>query len=222
MTNELFFDIETIPCQAPDSLAEFRAAVTAPAQYKKQDSIDVWLHDNREAEGEKAWLSTSFDGGLGQICIIGWAFGDGPPYTAVVDDLSPDAESHVLRQFFQAVSDSGAGTKFVGHNIIGFDIPFLWKRAMMLGVKPSWCFPRNPKPWGDTVADTMLLWDPSQRSGGSMERLCKLLEIPGKGDMDGSKVWPMVRDGRIADVAAYCGGDVWRTREMYRRMTFSG
>ena len=217
---EFFFDIETIPCQAPDALDEFRAAVTAPGQYKKADSIAEWLRENREAEAEKAWLNTSFDGGMGQICCIGFAVDDGDPHTYFVEDLSRDAERQMLEHFFCAVEDAAAGTKFVGHNIIGFDLPFIWKRAMVLNVKPPWRFPRNPKPWGDAVADTMLLWDASQRAGGSMDRLCRLLGIPGKGDMDGSKVWPMVRDGRIAEVATYCGGDVWRTREMYSRMTF--
>ena len=221
MSNELFFDIETIPCQAPDSLAEFRAAVTPPGTYKKQDSIDVWLHDNRDAEGEKAWLNTSFDGGLGQICVIGWALDDEEPCAYVVDDLSPESEIQALEDFFCAVTDAGAGLRFVGHNVIDFDLPFIWKRAMVLGVKPPRHFPRNPRPWGESVADTMLLWDQSQRAGGSMERLCKLLGIPGKGGMDGSQVWPMVRDGRIDEVGAYCAGDVSRTRAMYRRMTFA-
>jgi len=39
-------------------------------------------------------------------------------------------------------------------------------------------------------------------------------------EIDGSKVWDFIREGRIADVAAYCGGDVARAREMHRRLTF--
>jgi predicted PolB exonuclease-like 3'-5' exonuclease len=109
----------------------------------------------------------------------------------------------------------------VGHNAIGFDIPFLWKRAMILGVKPPREFPRSPKPWGESVIDTMLLWDSQQRAGGSMDRICRLLGIPGKGDMDGSMVWPMYQAGRLTEIAHYCKGDVERTRSMHRRMTFA-
>ena len=39
--------------------------------------------------------------------------------------------------------------------------------------------------------------------------------------MDGSKVWPMVQAGQIAEVADYCAGDVERTRAMFKRMTFA-
>ena len=218
-TKHVFFDIETIPSQLPGVLDEFKAAVKAPGQYKKPESIAEWLRENRDAEGEAEWLRTSFDGGMGHVCVIGWAVDDGEPVSLQSADIS--TERTMLAAFFDALRDIGPGQKLVGHNIIGFDIPFLWKRAMVLGVKPSFTFPRNPKPWGESVADTMLMWDATQRAGGSMDRICRLMGIPGKGDMDGSKVWPMVRDGEIDAVADYCRGDVSRTREMFKRMTFA-
>lgn len=221
---DFYFDIETVPSQLPGIRDEFIAAVQAPAQFKKPESIAEWLKENREAEGEVAWLKSSFDGGVGQACVIGWAINDGYPMSYSVEDLSQEAERRLLQDFFRVISDAycpGDRITYIGHNIIGFDLPFLWKRAMVLGVKPPTLFPRNPKPWVDTVVDTMLLWDSQQRAGGSMDRICRLLGIPGKGDMDGSKVWPMVRDGRIAEVAEYCRGDVDRTRQMHRRMTFA-
>ena len=222
--NTLYFDIETIPSQLPGILDEFTAAVKAPGQYKKADSIAEWLKENRDAEGEAEWLKTSFDGGLGHVVCIGFALNDGPArcYSVPADTHgSRDEETMLLQDFFSVVTDAGSGARFVGHNLIGFDLPFLWKRAMVLGVKPPWTFPRNPKPWSELVDDTMLMWDSTQRAGGSMERLCRLMGIHGKGDMDGSKVWPMVRDGRIAEVAEYCKGDVECTRELHRRMTFA-
>ena len=103
----------------------------------------------------------------------------------------------------------------------GFDLPFLWKRAMVLGVRPTWSLPRNPKPWSELCQDTMLLWDSQQRAGGSMDRICRLLGIPGKDGMSGADEWPSVEAGRIDEVAAYCRGDVERTRAMFKRMTFS-
>lgn len=218
MTTPLYFDIETIPCQLPGALDEFKAAVTAPAQYKKPDSIAEWLKENRDAQGEADWLKTSFDGGMGHVCVIGWAVGDGEPdsyHAATTAD-----EQELLENFFCLLTDVGAGKQLVGHNIIGFDLPFLWKRAMVLNVKPPIWFPRNPKPWSDVVCDTMLLWDGQQRAGGGMDSICRLMGLPGKGDMDGSKVWPMVRDGKIDEVAAYCRDDVSRTRAMHKRMLF--
>lgn len=221
MMHKLVFDVETVPSQRTDALAEFRDTVKAPAQYKKADSIAAWLAENRDAEAEDAWLKTSFDGGQGQIVCIGFAVDDEPARCIAVKDLSPASEREVLQGFFNALANLGTGTLCIGQNLIAFDLPFIWKRCMVLKIKPPFWFPRSPKPWSEFVADTMLMWDPTQRTGSSMEKICRALGIEGKGDMDGSKVWPAVRDGRMDEVAAYCRGDVERTRQMYRRMTFA-
>jgi 3'-5' exonuclease len=215
----VYFDIETIPSQLPGIMDEFRAAVQAPGQYKKADSIAAWMAENRESEAQAAWLKTSFDGGLGQCVCIGFALNDADPSCYSVEDLSREAETQMLEDFFSMLTDVGH-CKLIGHNHLAFDIPFLWKRAMVLGVKPPFNFPRAPKPWSEVVADTMLLWDSTQRSGGSMDRICRLLGIPGKDGMTGADVWPAVERGEIDKVAEYCADDVRRTREMYRRMTF--
>jgi 3'-5' exonuclease len=219
------FDIETIPSQEPGIVAEFAAAVTAPAKYSKPESIAEWLRDNREAEAESAWLKTSFDGGLGQIVCIGFAFDDDDALSYTADDLSLTAERKVLEDFFSALFDAhtgGSGTRpcLIGHNSNAFDIPFIWKRAMVHGIRPPLWFPRDPKPWGESTFDTMTAWA-GTKDRISMDKLCRILGIPGKGDISGADVWPMVKAGKIAEVAEYCKGDVERTRAMWRRMTFA-
>lgn len=220
----VFFDIETIPSQLPGIRAEFIAAVSAPGQYKKSESIAEWLRDNREAEGNAAWLKTSFDGGVGHVCCISLAVDDGPArsYRASADSYGRrDDETGMLEEFFADLTEIGRSV-LVGHNIIGFDLPFLWKRCIVLGVKPPSWLPRNPSKYGSEAArDTMLMWDQDQRAGGSMDRICRLLGIPGKGDISGADVWPMVLAGDIVGVAEYCQADVERTREMFKRMTFA-
>lgn len=218
-----YFDIETIPAQDPAIKAEIAASITAPAQFKKADSIAEWLAQNRDSEAEAQWLKTSFDGGVGHVCVIGLAVDDDAPISYAVGDLSRTDEIAVLENFFSHLTDVGH-CQLIGHNSISFDMPFLWKRAMVLGVKPPFNFPRNPKPWSELVADTMLLWDANQRAGGSMDRICRLMGIAGKGDFGGADVWPEIRDNGkagIAKVAEYCRADVERTRAMFKRMTFA-
>lgn len=220
----VFLDIETIPSQLPGMRAEYIAAVTAPARYSKPDSIAEWLRENSESEGDAAWLKTSFDGGVGHVCCISLAVDDGPArsYRASADSYGQrDDEIGMLEEFFADLVDIGRSV-LVGHNIIGFDLPFLWKRCIVLGVKPPSWFPRNPSKYSsETVRDTMMLWDQDQRAGGSMDRICRLLGIPGKGDISGADVWPMVRAGDIYGVSEYCQADVERTRAMFKRMTFA-
>jgi predicted PolB exonuclease-like 3'-5' exonuclease len=54
----------------------------------------------------------------------------------------------------------------------------------------------------------------------SLDRLCKVLGLPGKDDMTGADVWPYVQAGRLDEVAEYCRQDVRRVREIFQRMNF--
>ena len=220
----VFIDIETIPSQTPGMRDQFISSVTAPAKYSKPESIAEWLRENRESEGEAAWLKTSFDGGVGHVCCIAIAVDDGPARSYQVNANGygqRKEENELLQDFFGDLANIGRSV-LVGHNVIGFDLPFIWKRCMVLGVNPWVWFPRNPSKYSsELVHDTMLLWDQDQRTGSSMNRICRLLGIPGKGNISGADVWPMVKSGDIAAVAEYCRADVERTREMYKRMTFA-
>lgn len=237
----IYFDIETIPCQdaillevmrndMKAELTEALDAVRAPGNYKDEVKIAEYVDKMRadllathEAKVADAILKTSFDGGLGQICVIGVAVDGGDADSFTANDLSPKSEFEVLEGFFAHLNDvrkTGDQVCFVGHNLIEFDIRFVWQRAMIHGIRPPHFFPRDPKPWADSVFDTMQAWSGLKR-GGSMDKLCRIFGIPGKGDMDGSKVWPMVQAGRIEHVADYCRGDVDRTRALHKRMTFA-
>ena len=238
----MYLDIETIPVQCPELITGLRAdmkaeldeslaSIRAPSNYKDEAKIAEFVNTahskmlaEHDARVEDAILKTSFDGGMGQICVIGWAIEDAEPFSYHVEDLTPAAERKMLQDFFCVLLDAWSPTDrlcLIGHNVIGFDIRFLWQRAMVLGVKPPMhCLPRDPKPWGDTAFDTMTAWA-GLKDRVSMDKLCRIFGIPGKGDMDGSKVWPLVAAGRIEEVAAYCKGDVSRARALHRRMTFA-
>lgn len=235
------FDIETIPCQdailmevlrndMKAELDEGLANIRAPSNYKDESKIADYVNNahttmlaGHEAKVQDAFLKTSFDGGMGQICVVGFAVNDEPPISHQVENLSTTAERMLLEQFFESINQArkdGDPMCFIGHNLIAFDIRFVWQRAMVLNVKPPFNFPRDPKPWGDSTFDTILAWSGLSR-GGSMDKLCRIFNIPGKGEMDGSKVWPMVQTGQIDAVASYCRDDVERTRALHRRMTFA-
>ena len=152
----VFLDIETLPSQDPDLLAKFMADVTAPAQYKKQDSIDKWLDENREKLALEKLAKTSFDPAHGHICTIGFAIDDGAPFAATAVDIDKD-EKLILADFMEQI-DSFHSTTFVGHYISGFDLRFIINRAIILGVKIPPCIPRDVKPWGKGIFDTMTAW----------------------------------------------------------------
>lgn len=219
----LTFDIETVPGQAPGLRDEIAATIKPPAVLKSEKSIAEWHAESKAQAIEDAWQKTALDGGLGQIVCIGYAVDDEPVQTIVVDDLSPEGEEDALLEFRSVLhglyrGTSGSRPVIVGHNVIGFDLPFLWRRCVIRGVQWPFWLPRNPKPWSDQVADTMVMWA-GDRDRISLDKLCRLLGLPGKSG-SGLDVWPMAQAGKWADIARYCAVDVERTRDCYRRMQF--
>lgn len=221
-TNQRFvyFDLETIPCQDEDYLEELKRKVTAPGNIKKPESIKAWLDENREKAAKEEMAKTSFDGGRGHVCTICWAKNEGQIQTAHAKTLAD--ERNVIRDFLDDL-DAYHSETLVGHNITGFDLPFLRKRCIALGIPmpDRSTFPRDPKPWDKSVADTMAMW-----AGGtnriSMDNLCAILCIKGKDGFDGSMVAEAWAKGDHDTITAYCRDDVWRTREIHKRFLQAG
>ena len=233
-------DIETLPDQSPkaieriskDAQAE-KDCLRAPSNYKDADKIAAYIaarHAEIDAGIDEKWRKTALDGAYGQIAVAGIAFDDEPP-EAIYYDQYRDNEIVILKTLFGAIQDRTArserdyGSQFIGHNIIGFDLRFLFHRAVILGVKPPPALPFDAKPWDGTVFDTMQQWAGAGKTV-SLDKLCNVFGLPTKGseigeEIDGSNVWDFVKAGRISDVAKYCKGDVERVRAIHKRMTFS-
>jgi hypothetical protein len=220
--NYLYLDIETIPAQSPETHAAIAENVKPPAQMKKAETIAAWEANDKAQAVKDAIAKTSLDGTYGHIHTIGFAVNDASPDCRYLGDrYSPGFEADVLREFFAAADEAGRESPFpvcvVGHNLIGFDLRFIWQRAIILGVRvPRW-FPRDPKPWGDEAFDTMLAFA-GQRGMIGLDRLCRALGIPAKDDIDGSMVAGLWEAQRSDDIASYCMDDVVRTRAVHRRM----
>jgi hypothetical protein len=238
-------DIETIPAQRPDALAEIRESLQAkltsdieackpPGNYKKQETIDAWMAEEKpkavqalrdcfEADVDAAYRKTGLDGAFGQICVIGFALDDEAPFTYQGTD-----EVELLHCFGCHLTDRVRASDIfsatvIGHNVASFDLRFLQQRSIVNGVRPHSVISRaaQAKPWEtEKVFDTMVQWA-GVGNRITLDKLCKALSIPTpKGEIDGSKVWDYVKAGKLSEVAEYCKGDVAATREAYRRMTF--
>ena len=234
----IYFDIETIPAQSERDIAYLReesdkeiAAIKAPSNYKDEVKIAEYIAAKRaevEASFDDRHRKTSFDGAMGQVVCISYAIDDAKPFS-IYSSSWKDEEKRVISTFYDAVSSYYDPNRhqrpvFIGHNIVGFDLRFLFQRSVMLNIKPPMIIPFKAKPWDDTVFDTMTAWA-GVGNRVSLAKLCKVFDLDAKGteigdEIDGSKVWDFVRDGRIDDVATYCMGDVERTRAIHKRLTF--
>jgi len=94
-------------------------------------------------------------------------------------------EKDVLSKFWgMALNDNQQGAcKWVGHNVLGFDLPFLLRRSLILGCRvPESLRPRlGSRYWPDFWVDTMDVWKAGDyRATISLDRFCKASGLEGK------------------------------------------
>ena len=223
----VFIDIETIPAQPEDETkAEIAKTIQAPATMSVPATIKDW-HDGvgkyagvKDAAIEEAYRKTSFDGAKGQICSIAWKVEGEKIRSVSSGDYS---QQELLSIFFDSLEDSCNGRTpfFVGHYIGGFDLKFIFHRAVILGIKPPFKIPFDGRHGKDFYC-TQAAW---AGFGGriSQASLCKALGIEGKpNDIDGSKVWDFYKDGKIERIEEYNRGDVETVEKIYNVINFRG
>ncbi len=119
------------------------------------------------------------------------------------------SESVLLRGFWEFVARKKS--PWVGHNIHGFDLPFLMRRSYLLGVD----VPRQQLMKGrfftDRFVDTMVLWQCGGRDYVKLDTLCKALGVKGKGDDCSGKLFHTMFDAGGEDrvkALAYLANDL--------------
>jgi len=123
MSNYLAFDIETGP--AKNALSYFSRKDVKLGNLKDTAKIEAKLAEAEDEFLDKAALSPI----TGKVLAVGLTDG------AVHEVLTYESEKRLISETLERVSDQlMAQRPVVGWNIIKFDFPFLFKRAMMLGV----------------------------------------------------------------------------------------
>ena len=197
---KLFFDLETIP--APEKLRQ----IVIEAERKK--------FRNREIAGddEALYRTSAISGDFGRIFCIGYAIDDDPV------QIISGSEDEILKKWWPIARDAHV---FIGHNIIDFDIPFLYKRSVVNKIKPSQQLPVK-RFSTENIFDTAKEWSRWDNfSQTSLHNLSIALDLPtSKDKMDGSQVYDFYLKKRYEEISIYCKKDVVLTRQVYRRMLF--
>lgn len=191
-----FIDIETVPT---DRSLEENGLLEAQLQLDEGDLI------------KKLSLSAA----TAKILCLCYAIE--PPVGSEVQVLEGD-ETEIIKEFWKLAVDCNL---FVGHNILDFDLRFIYQRSIIHQIKPSRELP-FARFRSAPIFDTMHEWSKWGREHASLDLLSRTLSIPSpKESLDGSKVYPYYRAGKLADIVNYCKCDVDSVRQVYRRLTFS-
>ena len=215
----LFLDLETIPDQREGAADKAASLISAPSNYRDPEKIAAYVAE-RAAE---AWRKTSLDGGYGEVICIGYALDNEP---AVVlhrkADSGPDGERELLAAFWSMVDEEVVDTPtWVGHNILRFDLRFLWRRSIVLGVPMYRRIPFDVSPWSDQVQDTMLMWTVDRNAFISQDELLSILGIDSGDPINGADVWDRVQAGDYRAVIDHCARNVEEMREAWQRMALA-
>lgn len=237
----LFVDIETVPCQRPDALERVRSTLKPPAIMKKAETIAAWWANESEAAAVEVWRKQALDGGnRGEIVSVALVAdgttADGSPMEWVKCRAPGESEAALLRYAFDVVehwtaqelalvAPSARPATFpiddhypVAHNA-AFDLGFLWRRAVVLGVPvPRW-LPGPAARAGQHYGCTMLAW---AGFGGkvSLDTLCEALGLPSPKDegMDGSKVFDAWQAGQLEELERYNLDDARAVSAIWHRL----
>jgi predicted PolB exonuclease-like 3'-5' exonuclease len=216
--HKIFLDIETLP-------AAKESEETLRILYEKKLTKDT--QKKEEENGFADFLAkTSFDGAYGRVLCISYAIDD--QKTEVL--YNENNERQTLVEFWDLVNSLSIaprnmqypdyGLLFIGHNVMDFDLRFLYQRSIVLGVKPAYelNFARYR---GYPIYDTMKEWVKWSNNTIGLEYLALALGIPSPKDgIDGSQVAAFFEAGKTADILEYCKRDVDTTRAVYQRMVF--
>lgn len=201
----LFLDIETLPAEGEK--IETIKKVWEDIRKKKD-----WTIKKGENDFETFFRNTSFQGEFGRILCLGYAINDEKAECLVGD------EKTILTKFWQIAQDASV---FVGHNVMDFDLRFIYKRSIIHNIRPSrdLSFARYRS---EPIFDTMKEWEKWGANGISLHRLSIALGVtsPKEEGIDGSQVYDYFLAGKTAEIAEYCKRDVEATRQVYKKMVF--
>ena len=221
MTATLVFDIETVP-----DVAGLRALHGYDAALADADVAEL-AFQRRRAQSGKDFLQVHLQRVVAISCVLRdtdtfrvWSLGN------VEDD-----ERTLIQRFFDGIEKYTP--QLVSWNGGGFDLPVLHYRGLIHGVAAARYWELGEGDATDArdfrynnyisryhmrhvdLMDLLALFQP--KNNVPLDQVAKLIGLPGKLGMDGSRVWDAYCAGRVQEIRDYCETDVVNTWLVFLR-----
>jgi len=225
-------DIETIPLPAFRERAALRLKRALDRERMSEEQQQRYFED-QSAEEERAFKSGSLAATSGRVLSIavhigsvvgaeieGLDLSESEHVFGIDADLQEQSEPEALRNFLELLGSFDPDVdEIVGHNVIGFDLPFIFQRCLVNNIEfNSFVNLSEFTPRG--VYDTMHQWWLGSRNRVALDDLAWVLGIESSksDEIDGSRVFDLYQAGRLAEIREYNLNDVRVTRKVYERL----
>lgn len=209
---ELTVDIETKPPELRDDQLKAIAGLKIPRTLKKSDSIKAWI-DDFIGHG-KHYKSLSLDTLFADIVSIAVKESHGDVVCWV---NTPDDDKSPIEYFAETLGALADRSPFilVGHNVIGFDAPILWRHLLSAGYRQLAAIIRPAGKYkSHQYFDTMLQYPGDKYH--SLKAIAVAQDWPLVEGFSGADVYQAWLDGRYTEIAEYNCNDVELTWKLYR------
>jgi DNA polymerase elongation subunit (family B) len=225
-------DIETIPLPAFKERAAGRLKRAMRLGKMNEEQQQRYVED-QAAEEERAYRSGSLAATSGRVLSIAVHVGSiaGVEIEGVEQSFSEhvfgidsdgqeQSEQQALADFLALMRSFDPDIdEIVGHNVIGFDLPFIFQRCLVnnITVRP---FVNLGEFNVRGVYDTMHRWWLGSRNRVALDDIAWALGIESSKteEVEGSRVFELYQAGRLAEIREYNLSDVRVTRKVYERL----
>jgi predicted PolB exonuclease-like 3'-5' exonuclease len=213
------FDIETIP-----DMSKLHLLPTPEASKTLKDpaKIEADIAEKKQKQIDKMGLDPL------TARVFCYAFAnDRYVHANILSDLNDDTEREMVQGIMKVLGKEDM--RLVTFNGIGFDLPFVYKRAIVLGVSPANFGAPPLSAWikkysNDVHYDLMVAWFGSiPEKGNNLERLSGSLLGEHKSEIDFADFPDLVKTDEGRDkIKAYCAKDTMLTWALFERMLAGG
>ena len=222
----LFLDIETAPQTGSfeEMPTELACLWTEKVEQLKKRIPERYTSENAaEANFQEAGIFAEF----GRIvCIsVGYIYYKGAERFFRVKSFCGENEKQLLIDFSALLNRfcTDNESNICGHNVKEFDIPYIARRMLILGLPlPNILNVAGKKPWECKFLDTLEMWKFGDfKHYTSLKLLCAVFGVPtSKDDIDGSQIAEVFyKEKNIERISNYCQKDVVATMQVFMRMS---